>query len=119
MLPGDPPYDPALDPAAEPLPVMGVARSPKWAKVRAAHLAEHPECVACGARTMLEVHHVKPFHLFPELELDPQNLMTLCQCPGHNCHLMFGHSLNWAAYNPHAVTDAVVFRERVRTRRIA
>jgi predicted HNH restriction endonuclease len=49
----------------------------------------------------LEVHHVKPFHLFPQLELDPANLMTLCE-DGGNCHFMVGHLKDWRRYNPKA-----------------
>lgn len=75
-------------------------RSPSWPTVRAAHLKEHPTCWACGNDRDLEVHHVLPFHLFPHLELDPHNLLTLCETIGHNCHLNVGHLGSWRRYNP-------------------
>lgn len=111
------PYDPDLDPACHDLRVMTAARrSPHWSTVRASHLAAHPECVACGARTALNVHHLLPFHLYPELELETSNLVTLCECPAHNCHLIWGHLLNWSAYNQFCRDDAIAFRTRMRKR---
>jgi len=53
-------------------------RSPKWHKVEKEHLAKEPACQWCGATVKVQVHHVKPFHLHPELELDPSNFITLC-----------------------------------------
>lgn len=107
-------YDPALDPAVnEPL-ALSAPRSPEWPLVRAAHLRFEPECVACGSRTALSVHHVEPFHLNPGRELDPGNLVTLCECPAHNCHLIFGHVLNWQLGNPDARSDARRYRMRMR-----
>jgi len=94
----------------------GVARSPKWAKVRAAHLKAHPACEACGQRDALEVHHVQPFHLQPDLELDPANLMTLC---GDPCHIVHGHLMAWARYSPTARTDVRIFRANLEKARIA
>lgn len=94
-------YDPSRDAA-----VVGIgssyaeARSGRWPMVRAKHLLAHPQCAACGSRTALNVHHVVPFHDAPVLELDPENLITLCECPSHNCHLVFGHFLNWKLANP-------------------
>ena|ERR1044071_5590438 len=92
-------------------------RSGKWPEVRKAHLRGHPECAACGGRELLEVHHVRPFHLFPELELSEDNLVTLCEGKAHNCHLIFGHSLSWECWNPDVRHDAAAFRGRVATRR--
>jgi len=83
-------------------------RSSKWPKVRAAHLHANPMCAACGAVTKLEVHHIEPFHDHPELELDPKNLITLCESTsdGIICHLCVGHAGDYKAYNPNVVTDA-------------
>lgn len=78
-------------------------RSGKWPAVRRRHLAEHPSCIACGTAENLEVHHLLPVHLFPEKELEPSNLVTLCESPSHNCHLLFGHGLCWSAYNEKCV----------------
>lgn len=85
-------------------------RSPDWPKVRAAHLSHEPTCRACAGVDQLEVHHIKPFHLYPELELDPDNLVTLCEHPAHDCHFRVGHFLDWRAINPYSVADADRFR---------
>jgi hypothetical protein len=47
----------------------------------------------------LQVHHIKPFHLHPNLELDPRNLITLCELPGRDHHLLIGHLDEWESYN--------------------
>lgn len=85
---------------------MAVPRSGKWARVRAEHLVKHPACAACGGVDHLQVHHVKPFHAYPELELEPSNLLTLCERPGANHHLDIGHLGCWRSYNTNAVADA-------------
>lgn len=92
-------------------------RSPRWSAVRATHLSANPTCAACGARERLEVHHVRPFHLYPALELVPTNLVTLCEGPGRNCHLTFGHLLSWSAWNPRVRRDAAAYRRKVLGRR--
>ena len=58
----------------------------------------------CGATTFLEVHHIRPFHLFPALELDPTNFITLCE-GREECHFNVGHLRNCATYNPHLLND--------------
>ena len=68
-------------------PKLAQPRSPKWPALQRKHLKLHPECEACGAKVELNVHHVKPFHLYPWLELDPENLITLCR----QHHLTIGH----------------------------
>ncbi|GCE29115.1 hypothetical protein KDA_45990 [Dictyobacter alpinus] len=45
------------------------------------------------------MHHIKPFHLYPELELDPGNLITLCEIKGRTHHLLIGHLDDWQSYN--------------------
>lgn len=39
-------------------------------------------CVLCGSKDKLEVHHIKPYALFPILRTDPTNGITLCK----KCH---------------------------------
>ena len=75
-------------------------RSPKWESVRENHIRKNGFCIACLGKNLLEVHHLLPFHLFPERELDPANLMTLCTDGpgGMNCHLVFGHGGDWKKY---------------------
>lgn len=77
-------------------------RSPKWTNVRKEHLKNHSVCAACGRDKKLEVHHIKPVHLFPDLELDPSNLITLCADP---CHIVFGHLMNFKSWNKDVITD--------------
>lgn len=82
------------------------ARSPQWGAVRARHLEQFPTCAVCERNAMLNVHHIKPYHLYPELELEPGNLVTLCEWPSLNCHLFVGHLLSWKLYNPNVIADA-------------
>jgi len=85
-------------------------RSGSWARVRREHLEREPQCIACGRARALEVHHVQPYHEHPELELDPQNLVSLC---GEPCHFVFGHLLNWKKSNPRVREDAERYRARM------
>ncbi len=81
-------------------------RSPEWPAVAHAHLAKEPACMVCGHRGQgLQVHHIKPFHLYPELELDPNNLITLCEIRGRDHHLLIGHLDDWESYNPQVRVD--------------
>lgn len=86
---------------------FGDGRSPRWRHVRAAHLALHPCCLACGGNEGLEVHHICDFSTYPELELEPDNLVTLC---GKGCHLKYGHRGNWRRINPSVTFDCLVAR---------
>lgn len=94
----------------------GVPRSPRWPAVRAAHLKANPACAACGARNALEVHHIQPFHVRPDLELDPRNLLTLC---GDPCHLVHGHMMAWARWSPTVVADTAAYRARLEAAKLA
>jgi len=88
-------------------------RSSHWPAVRKQWLKDHPACAACGTTKDVEVHHKQPFHLFPELELDPANFITLCEGrPGCNCHLTFGHLGNWTLFNPSVVDDAAEYLKK-------
>ena len=90
------------------LSLESAQRSPQWDHVRKAYLKDHPICVICGTAKDLQVHHIKPFHLYPELELDPNNLFTLCTSKywGFNCHLIAGHDGNFKWENVHVAEDA-------------
>lgn len=83
-------------------------RSDHWPAVRKQHLIAHPTCEACGGAENLEVHHILPFHLHPDLELDPNNLITLCESKksGVNCHLWFGHLGNFKSFNVDVLKNA-------------
>lgn len=94
-------------------PVILALRSPGWDRIRDHHVAVFPVCSVCGGRDHLEVHHVRPYHLFPELELDPGNLLTLCRVH----HFWFGHLGDWQAWNPEVRADCEVWREKIQGRR--
>lgn len=92
---------------------VGHPRDPRWSSVRAIHLARNPVCMACGSNDSLNVHHCLPYHLYPELELDKHNLITLCESNSHNCHLTFGHGLDWKAYNHNVREDSAHIRAMI------
>jgi 5-methylcytosine-specific restriction enzyme A len=100
---------------------LGVARSGHWATVRKEHLALHPTCEVCGGSGKLEVHHRRPFHLHPELELDPANLVTLCESGkgGVNCHLHFGHLGSFKSFNVDVIADAAQWFKKIKSRPLA
>jgi len=89
-------------------------RSPKWGKVRAAYLKEHPVCEVCGGSKGRECHHRMPFYLNPELELDPKNLITLCR--KNRCHLNFGHLFSYKSYNRTIEKDALTWHNKIVSR---
>jgi hypothetical protein len=91
---------------------LGFQRSGGWRAVEKRQLAEHPECAACGQTHGNQVHHVKPFHTHPALELAVENLITLCK----RHHLVFGHADCWKGINPHVREDCRIHRERVKRR---
>jgi 5-methylcytosine-specific restriction enzyme A len=92
------------------------ARSPQWAKVRKEHLKQFPLCSVCETKGKINVHHIKPFHLHPELELEPSNLVTLCENwnYGVNCHLLFGHLGDYKNINPNVLQDIAIWNARLK-----
>jgi 5-methylcytosine-specific restriction protein A len=83
-------------------------RSVHWPAVRRDHIRRNPSCAACDGLRLLQVHHIRPFHLEPELELSPGNLITLCM--GNLCHIDIGHGDDYKAYNPLVVEHAAQLR---------
>ena len=98
----------------ESLKLGGAIRSSEWPAVRTQHLQKSSTCAICGGGKKIQVHHKKPFHLEPKLELDPDNLITLCE--EKNCHLRFGHLYSFKSYNPFIDSDAVIWREKIKNR---
>ena len=86
----------------------GSQRSGHWPTVRKEHLLKNPKCAVCGGDKKLEVHHIRPFHLHPELELNPSNLITLCESKdnGVNCHLLCGHLGSFKSFNVNVKRDS-------------
>lgn len=89
-------------------PMYGTPRSSLWDAVRDRHLRENPCCEVCWS-LLVEVHHVRPFVQYPELELDTGNLITLCR--PH--HFLFGHGLDWQSWIPSVRLDVAMMRERI------
>jgi 5-methylcytosine-specific restriction protein A len=92
----------------------GKARSPQWPAIRNAFIKEHPTCAICGGKKDLNVHHRQSFHEHPELELDPHNLITLCNYSVH--HLWFGHLGNFKSINVDIDADAQVWSGKINAR---
>ena len=79
-------------------------RSSHWPKLEKEFLQQYPTCAACGGNKRLNVHHIKPFHIFPEEELNIKNLITLCM-GRTECHLLIGHGAAFKFYNPYVLKD--------------
>jgi 5-methylcytosine-specific restriction endonuclease McrA len=88
-------------------------RSPKWSSVRQQHLDENGYCAACGRTKKLEVHHIEPVHLNPDRELDPSNLITLCD---NYCHFIFGHLMDYKSWNKNVINDSEVYLDKVKNK---
>lgn len=99
--------------SSEDMETLGTPRSPGWRILRKKHLDSHPNCIVCGSSKNVVPHHVVPFHLDPSRELDPSNLVTLCESPSFNCHLFFGHLKRWDRHNPTVVEDAAIWRAKI------
>jgi 5-methylcytosine-specific restriction enzyme A len=89
---------------------IGKKRSSKWHSVEKHFLANNPCCAICNGTKRLNVHHKKPFHLFPELELEVSNLVTLCM-GDKECHLRIGHAGSFRSYNPNIDSDILTLRK--------
>lgn len=94
---------------------LGARRSSKWPETRKAFLILQPECQVCGSKVKLQVHHIKSFHQYPELENESSNLITLCESKnyGVNCHLFIGHCGNFRRTNPDVIIDAEYWHKKI------
>lgn len=88
-------------------------RSPRWSSIRKQHLKDNPCCAACNRCEKLEVHHIEPVHVNPSRELDPTNLITLCDSP---CHITFGHLMNYKSWNPDVEIDCRKYLDKIKNR---
>lgn len=98
----------------EELSILSAPRSAEWRRLRAEHLKKNPLCAVCGNSRNVVPHHIVPFHVDPSRELDPNNLISLCEGETFNCHLFFGHYRNWTKHNPDVAEDSKRWNERVR-----
>lgn len=96
----------------------GHKRSSRWSSTRKHHLEKHGECALCGGDKKLEVHHIRPFHVHPELELEPSNLITLCEDKGNGvyCHLFFGHLGSFKSINENLLEDLETWKNKLKNR---
>lgn len=89
-------------------------RSSHWATMRHHFISNNPNCAVCNGTKRLNVHHIKPFHIFPELELDTNNLITLCMGK-HECHLRFGHGGDFKSYCSNIAAYAQAYKSKAKT----
>lgn len=91
----------------------GMRRSGQWPRVRDLFL-RGKVCAVCGGIDYLVAHHVEPFHLNPARELDPTNLIAVCERPKVlNCHLVFSHFGSWMKHNSNIAEDAREWRQKL------
>ncbi len=79
----------------------------QWRKTRNAFIKEHPNCSICMNNKDIEVHHIRPWNLFPHLRYEFSNLISLCQ----PCHFRFGHGRNWKKWNPEINEFAIASKD--------
>lgn len=103
-IPAEPPG--VCDARVSPGLTYGAPRSSQWAALRDKYVQANPRCEACGSIRRLNVHHVAPFHLYPERELDPTNLITLCR----EHHFQLGHHRDWKFENPNCRNEVAAYR---------
>ena len=94
---------------------MEPRRSPRWEETRREFVRQHPQCEVCARPALgeLNVHHIIPFDMAascgrPDLELDPRNMITLCEGIQDH-HLLLGHLGDRQSYNQHVRNDAKRF----------
>jgi hypothetical protein len=85
-------------------------RSGKWSTLEKKFKQAHPCCEICGSNKNLQVHHIKPFHLYPELELEESNLISLCMSL-KECHLKIAHGGSFKSYNPNLLEDVKALQQ--------
>lgn len=89
------------------------SRSSLWGSIRKEFLSKNNQCAVCGRKKDLEVHHIIPVHVDPSLELDKDNLITLC---ANSCHILFGHLMDFKSWNPNVIKDCDTMRDKISAR---
>lgn len=90
-----------------PKPVLTTKRHSGWGPASHLYVLRYPSCYVCGrlvwkglkAVCPYSIHHALPFHLYPELEMDEANWVTVCEYRSFNCHFVAGHLLDWRSWN--------------------
>ncbi len=85
----------------------GKARSTHWPTFEHHFAIKFPRrCAYCGRIDGVQLHHISPFHLHPELELDENNVIWLCENAPEDHHLHIGHLGNFrTSFNPNVRED--------------
>jgi hypothetical protein len=94
--------------------ISGDQRSPDWLNLRNKFAESHPRCLLCGIeKKSLQIHHIVPFSVNPDLELEETNLIPLCTSKnwGYNDHLVIGHAQNFRLENPWVFLDIIEARK--------
>lgn len=87
-------------------------RSAMWYNMRKAFLQLHPSCSACGSTEKVDVHHIIPVHVSPDMELAESNLITLCESSG-NHHLWAGHLGDFHSWNIYVREDSEILKRKI------
>jgi len=87
-------------------------RSSHWRGFSKEVKKEVGHCEACDSKWFLALHHILPFHLHPELELDRNNCIVLCR----KCQFIFGHLRYWKSWNISIRRDAKILLDKIRNR---
>lgn len=78
----------------------GASLNWSWQRCKREFFKKVPkECVCCGSKKKVELHHKLPRHSFPELALVLTNLIPLCGGGKAGCHLKHGHMGSYFTYN--------------------
>ena len=92
---------------------FGAKRDKGWRQFRKEYFKNNPYCAISGKKgnifKPLTLHHIKPFYLFPELELDPDNVIGM----RGEYHLLFGHLNYWKSWNKNVVEDCKYFNIKI------
>ena len=93
---------------------LGAARASGWIIFRKLHIKDYCElCEVKGSFLRpLELHHIRRFVDNPELELDPNNVITACR----HCHLRYCHLGSFHSYCLEIKELANEWQERRRDR---
>lgn len=91
---------------------MAISDGYRWRLLGTEYCKEHPYCEVCGTSKDIQIHHKKPVYLYPELEFEKSNLITLCKSKywGFHCHLVVGHGGNFKYENPWIDEDIKALR---------
>ena len=91
----------------------GAVRGPLWSKTKREYAKIHPKvCPFCKTTKKIELHHIFPYHLFPQYENSFWNLVWACR----DCHFKFCHHLDWSAFNPNVLEDIKWYKEKIENR---